>query len=285
MVTVKQVLDVTANPSLLHDATILANYDMNANALFVESSSGDIFAYTHRAPGKQAENEDSAGVLDFLDNSCVLAVADGMGGMPCGSEASKIAVESLRCSLDQSVPTGVGFREAILDSIEAANNKIAALGVGAGTTFAAVEIRHSVLRSYHIGDSVVLVVGQRGRIKLQTMSHSPVGYALEAGMLDENEAIRHDKRHFVSNILGNADMYVEIGSPVRLSRFDTVLVASDGLFDNLRVKEIVEIVRKGALSAVAQALIKKCSERMQQPEAGQPSKPDDIAFILFRRSH
>jgi len=275
---------VTNNPSLSYSATIIANRDMDENAQLVESRNGNIFVYAQRAPGKLTENEDSAGVFDFMNNACVLAVADGMGGMPCGSEASKIAIDSLCYSLGQSSQVESGFREPILNGIDAANHQISALGVGAGTTIAAVEISHNVLRPYHVGDSMILVVGQRGKIKLQTMSHSPVGYALEAGMLDENEAIHHDERHVVSNVVGNAEMRVEMGSPVKLSRFDTVLLASDGLFDNMKIQEVVATVRKGALGIIAQALINTCAQRMRQAELDHPSKPDDISFILFRRS-
>jgi len=273
----------TDNPISSCGAIIVANHDMDTTALLVESPNGDIYVYAHRAPGKLTKNEDSAGVFDCKDNACVLAIADGMGGMPCGSEASKIAISSLGASLRQSGIVESGFRGAILDGIETANASILALGVGAGTTLAAVEIDHNVLRPYHVGDSMILVVGQRGKIKLQTISHSPVGYALEAGMLDENEAIHHDERHVVSNVVGDVEMRVEMGSPIPLSRFDTVLVASDGLFDNMKMQEIVDVVRKGALDVVAQVLINTCGQRMKRPELDQPSKPDDISFILFRR--
>ena len=56
-------------------------------------------------------------------------------------------------------------------------------------------------RSYQIGDSEAMIVGQRGLIKLQTLPHSPTGFAVEAGFLDEREALHHAERHLVSNFL------------------------------------------------------------------------------------
>ena len=144
------------------------------------------------------------------------------------------------------------------------------------------EIQGRTVRPYHVGDSMVLVVGQRGKIKLQTVSHSPVGYAVESGMLDETEAMNHAERHLVSNIIGAADMRIEIGPTIELARFDTLLLASDGLFDNLHVDEIVQRVRKGPLKRVIRTLAEDCRRRMLDAEDDQPSKPDDLTFVAFR---
>jgi len=147
---------------------------------------------------------------------------------------------------------------------------------------AIAEIQGRTVRPYHVGDSMILVVGQRGKTKLQTISHSPVGYAVEAGLLDETEAMHHDQRHLVSNLIGTPDMRIEVGSTIELGRYDTLLLASDGLFDNLHTEEIVERIRKGPLKRVMRTLVEDCRRRMQQPEEGQPSKPDDLTFVVFR---
>jgi serine/threonine protein phosphatase PrpC len=62
-----------------------------------------------------------------------------------------------------------------------------------------------------------------------------------------------------------------------------VLVASDGLMDNVHVDEIIEIVRKGPLKDAVFALIELAGERMKKATGGQPSKPDDLSVILFRK--
>ena len=128
----------------------------------------------------------------------------------------------------------------------------------------------------------MLVVGQRGKIKLQTVSHSPVGYALESGLLEEEEALHHDQRHLISNMVGSAEMRIEVGSPIRLAPRDTVLLATDGLLDNLSLQEIVDGIRTGPLVGVVRHLVQNCGQRMREPEGDQPSKPDDVTFLLFR---
>jgi serine/threonine protein phosphatase PrpC len=70
---------------------------------------------------------------------------------------------------------------------------------------------------------------------------------------------------------------------VRLAQLDTVLLASDGLFDNLYIEEIVDCIRSGGLEQAMDRLLIACRRRMKKPGNGQPSKPDDLTFILVRR--
>lgn len=238
--------------------------------------------YSAPCPEKQGVNEDAAAVIPFSSESGILVVADGVGGLRAGEQASQLAVHGLRESLERASSEGLGLREAILNGFELANEAVAALGSGAATTLAVVEIQGRTVRPYHVGDSMILVVGQRGKVKLQTVSHSPVGYAVAAGLLDEMEALHHEERHLISNMLGAADMRIEIGSSLALAPRDTLLLASDGLFDNLHVEEIVERIRKGPLKRVLRTLADDTLERMRDPAGGEPSKPDDLTFIAFR---
>jgi serine/threonine protein phosphatase PrpC len=230
---------------------------------------------------ENTHNEDAAAVFSLADGSLLGMVADGMGGMPLGAQASALLVDSVRRSM--AGRDRRSLRDRLIDAIDEASEKIKALGVGAGSTLAAVEICDHVLRSCHVGDSMILVVGKRGRIKLETVSHSPVGYAVEAGLLDRDDALHHDERNVVSNMVGFPDMRIEIGPGIRLAPLDTVVLASDGLFDNLYVEEIAEIVRRGPLEQAMARLAAACEARMHSPPAAAPSKPDDLAFMLLRR--
>lgn len=243
---------------------------------------GTAAAYTHRAPGKDSENEDSLGLIPRSDGTAVLVVADGLGGLPAGDQASSTAVRQVSRKVAANDGTPPALREAILDAIEQANRMVITQGLGSGTTFAAVELDHGAVRPYHIGDSEILITGQRGRIKYQTISHSPVGYALEAGLIEADDAIYHEERHLVSNIIGSTEMRVEIGPRIEMAPRDTLVIASDGLFDNMPVDEIVNMIRTGPLAKAAQNLLAVCQSRMQQSSEVRPHKPDDLSFILFR---
>jgi serine/threonine protein phosphatase PrpC len=143
------------------------------------------------------------------------------------------------------------------------------------------EFLNGQVRSYHVGDSELMSVGQRGRIKLRVIPHSPTGFAVEAGLLDEDEAIEHDTRHLLFNVIGAPDMRIEIGTPVRVDDYDTVLLSSDGLLDNLFVDEIVRIIRCGDLANAADELTALALARMAGGDSG-PSKPDDLTIVLYR---
>ncbi len=243
---------------------------------------GEAVVFAARSPDKESANEDAAALIRLNGSAGILVVADGLGGSPAGEQASCLAIRELAAALRKEPADESSFRAAILDGIENANRAIGELGVGAGTTLALAEIQGRSVRPYHVGDSMILVVGQRGKIKLQTVSHSPVGYAVEAGMLDESEAMHHEQRHVVSNIIGSPDMRIEVGSTIELAPRDTLLLASDGLFDNLHIEEIVERIRKGPLTRAVQTLVEDTRRRMERPKEGQPCKPDDLTVVAFR---
>ena len=244
---------------------------------------GQAAMFSAVAPDKTTPNEDTVALVPVGQHAAVLLVADGAGGTPAGDQASSLAVTAMIAALGNVEDPEADLRNAILDGVESANQAVLELGGGSLTTLAVVEIREQQIRTYHVGDSMILVTGQRGRIKLQTVSHSPVGYAVEAGFLEEREALHHEDRHLVSNMAGCTDMRIEIGPAVDLAPRDTLVVASDGLFDNLHIDEIVEQVRKGPLGAAAQRLADDATSRMLSPQPDHPSKPDDLSFILYRR--
>jgi serine/threonine protein phosphatase PrpC len=241
---------------------------------------GTAIAFSARAPDKERANEDAGAVHAVSKSAAVLVVADGVGGGPAGHRAAGLAVESVVGAVRRT-SRGSTLRTAILDGFEQANRDILALGIGATTTMAAVEIQDGTVRPYHVGDSEILIVGQRGKVKLQTISHSPVGYALESGLLYADDALEHEDRHLVSNVLGTEGMRIELGPRVTLAPLDTLLLASDGLFDNLALEEIVELLRKGPLESVGSQLAAAARRRMLASDDGR-GKPDDLTFIAFR---
>ena len=240
----------------------------------------DIAVFSACAPGKDTPNEDSAIVLPCDSDGVIIAIADGAGGYAGGDLASRIAVEALAEAF--AAPGELPVRAVILNAFELAHARIIDQTDSAATTFAVVELSSKAIRTYHAGDSGVLLTGGRGRIRLQTVSHSPTGYGVESGLLDEDDALHHDERHIVSNLLGLEPMSVEIGSPLDLAARDTVVLASDGLFDNVYPDEICEAVRKGPVGDACQTLIDIVRNRMAATVEGEPSKPDDLTVVLMR---
>jgi PPM family protein phosphatase len=260
---------------------IFCQRDMEKVELF-RFAGGAAAVFTTRSPGKETPNEDAAAVIFSDEQSGVLVVADGLGGLRSGELASQTVVDSLAHALESPAGEDGSLRTGILDGIEEGNRRLCEMAIGAATTLAAVEIRGRSVRPFHVGDSVILVVGQRGRIKLQTVSHSPIGFAVESGLLDAADAIHHEDRHLVSNVVGTPEMRIEIGSVVTLAPRDTLLIASDGLVDNLHVSEIVDRVRVGPLKKAVRRLARDVRQRMTTADPAHPSKPDDLTIVAFR---
>ena len=236
--------------------------------------------YTHRSPVKTTENEDSLALIPINTTTGILAVADGVGGHINGAAASRTTIEAIEALAEDADPEEL--RTTILNAIELANQSILQNNPGAATTLAVVELCGKQVRTYHAGDSIILVTGQRGKRKLMTTAHSPVGYAVESGMLDEDDAVHHEARHLVSNVVGTTEMSIEMGAGIELATRDTLLVASDGLFDNLYLDEIINIIRTGPLEKCAETLVAQAQQRMHNVEDAQPQHPDDLSFILYR---
>ena len=266
-----------------NEARVFFDRDHLSDALFTIGG-GSLALYSSRSPYKDGANEDAVGILATGPDSAVIAVADGVGGAPAGSRASARAIECVLHAVQQAMRDEQDLRHSLLNGFDAANEQVLSLGVGAATTLTAVEINGCEIRAFHVGDSFMLITGQRGKVKLQTIPHSPVGYGIESGLLDEKEAMYHKERHLISNMVGTANMRIDVGSPYDLAPNDTLVLSTDGLSDNLHMAEIVECVRKGPLRKVAAKLARMATGRMEEKRPDVPSKPDDLTFLIFRLS-
>jgi PPM family protein phosphatase len=241
---------------------------------------GEIALLSVGAPGcGPRQNEDAAAVVFESTGRGLLIVSDGVGGARQGRQAAHRAVSAL-CDAVRGAD-GIQ-RSSVISGIEQAQNDVLSLR-GAACTLTVVELGLKSFRPYQIGDSMTLVVGGKGKLKFQSLAHGPTGYALAAGYLNEHEALEHPALNVVYNVLGIEEMFIDLGSALNLAPRDTVLVASDGLFDNLYHQEIVSQICQGSLQHVAQKLYELSLERMLNSTNGTPSKPDDLTFVMYRQ--
>ena len=245
------------------------------------TGTGVAWGATRRSPGKSTPNEDSAALWSLWPGNTVIALADGLGGAPSGAKASRLAIEAISAALD-GAEAGEDLRPRILDAFELANRIVLDLKIGAGATLVVVEVTDGVVRAYHAGDSVAMLVGQRGRLKFETIPHSPVGYGVASGMLGEEESMDHEDRSLISNCVGSAEMHLDVGAPVQMSMHDTLLLASDGVVDNVHRSDLVEMIRSGALERAAEGLDGRVQLTMAEGEGDLAGHCDDATFVLYR---
>lgn len=228
-----------------------------------------------RPPGRPGE--DAAAVLDCGPDALLLAVADGMGGQRGGARASKVAVETLA----EQIAVGSSRPAHVVEAYDAAQVRTKGKrGAGATTMVAALVTREGV-RLFNVGDSEAMLLNTRGRIKMRTTAQSPVGYLAAAGALTPDEALLHDYRHLLSSAIGIDAMRLEVCPQVPAGRSDTLVLGSDGMFDNVFEHEILDFIRMRNLENAGDRLAELVGARMR-PGAGPPSKTDDMSFMLFR---
>ena len=258
--------------------------DMEAGIL-ANIGAGSCAFHTQQSPFKSTGNEDSIGIVSLDDETTVLMVADGMGGYDNGKEASEITVKSVIDALQSmsgQVLNRVLLRQALSTGIEVACTHIHHYYPHAGTTIAIVIVQGMLMSTCHAGDSEIIVVDKNGKLKYSTVSHSPVGQAFARGLITEQQAIFHPRRHVVSNVVGMTHTILDFGKSYQLEKTDTLLVGTDGIFDNLFQDEILTIISNGSLQESSKKLTDTCLQRMHNFVEGIPHKPDDFSYTLFR---
>lgn len=250
----------------------------------IELGSREVVVFSARSPAKTTRNEDSLAVVAWPD-ALLVVLADGVGGQPGGGNASERAVQVLvdrfKNVNDDQISMDV-FRGGVLDAFELANAEIRNLGNGSATTLTALTIVGNRVRVFNVGDSSTLICGGKGKLKFENTAHSPTGYAIAAGILDSDDALHHDERHLISNIVGSPEMHIDIGPVQKIRPRDRVVVASDGLWDNMYVDEINEAARVVPLYKAAGIIYRTCRTRMLREGGTLPGHPDDLSFVVIR---
>lgn len=245
----------------------------------VEHPLGVVAVVSVRCPEAPGPNEDAALVLALASGDLLLAVADGVGGLPGGAAAARLALETLADAMAHwRGEPGAG----LLSAFDAANAAVLETRIGSACTLAAAVVGAGVARAAHAGDALVMVVGQRGRMKFATLAHNPTSYAVEAGLLTEREAIRHEDRPLVTNLVGSAEMRVDVGPTVALAPRDSLLLASDAAADNLVPEELADTVRTGDVESAVERARDAARARMLRGGPHGPGHPDDLTLLVFR---
>jgi PPM family protein phosphatase len=204
-------------------------------------------------------NEDSCGFRIPDDHTAAAAlgaifiVADGIGGIGRGEEASRVAIETILATyydpdLDDDDP-----RERIIAAIQDANEAVRArartLNVTMmGTTLAGVVIVAQKVYLFNVGDSrIYLLRGQH--ITQVTADHSSI---------DVHESFAKAK---LTAFIGQLQPILPHLITQELQKDDTLLICSDGLWGLVEQNEIASIVQQHVPQKAVEKLIQKVYER------------------------
>jgi serine/threonine protein phosphatase PrpC len=239
-------------------------------------SAGQVAVFSCPSTNQAEDNQDSAGFIPLRDNEVVLALSDGAGGHQGGQNASQTIIKALIDELLHDDNHDQLIRASVLNALETANKTIIETKSGAGATACVVTIEKNIFRPFHVGDSIIAVIGQKGKLVYRNIEHSPIGYALRSELVDEKE-IANAASNEVFNLVGNAEMHIELGPEIELKSNDTIFICSDGITDIISLEECLKMIRAGEFSLVANQLADKFYQTTENIE-----NKDDATFILFR---
>lgn len=218
-------------------------------------------------------NEDS--VLVRTDRG-LWAVADGMGGHEAGDVASAMVADALR-----GLPIVYGLDEMVESAIEAlgrVNGELLALaGDGGrsrtiGTTVVGLAIADGQFRCFWAGDSRAYRV-RHGQIRRLSRDHSLVQDLVDAGMLNPDEAERHENANIITRAVGVSEQLQVDSSAGEAEPGDLYLLASDGLTRLVDDRELLEELTSAPLEEAADRLIETVLDR---------GAPDNVSIVITK---
>lgn len=242
-------------------------------------------AFTENGWGYKPRNEDA---YLIMPHQKVLALCDGMGGHPGGDVASGMAVDFLEYGMAQGMNLG--------DAIALANQAILIRGQSdprlggrhpMGCTLAAIQLRHSLLKVAHMGDTRVLVV-RNGKLIFTSQDHTKGQELLREGLVDGPTAF--ELNHILNRALGmdfiQARRDIAMGS-IELKPGDRVGIFTDGITDNFfdpafRLDELQKFMARGSLTEAADCIVEEVQSRISSERlpSGFEPKPDNISLAL-----
>lgn len=248
-------------------------------------------------PGRQRqENEDTYGLSasqpggrlaprgylhvtpapQLAERGQLFVVADGMGGHNAGALASALAAQAIF----QAYYSGplADPRTSLLRAIDAANQALLAQSQAGdpaladmGTTVVAAIVLGDQVTVAHVGDSRCYLVNASG-VQQITQDHTWVREQMQAGVLTEEEALRHPYRHVLSRSLGRSDAQAEALSLV-LQAGDRLVLCSDGLSNQVAAHELQSIVLRNPSQVAAEQLVALANQR---------GGPDNITVVVVQ---
>jgi serine/threonine protein phosphatase PrpC len=187
--------------------------------------------------GKMREENEDMFYVD--DSKRVYAVADGLGGLPCGALASKLAIKLLGKSIEKESNGKLNFEDLfnnINETVYIEGKKVSE-EVGIGTTLTVIHLKHNYMDIGHIGDCTAYICRNKKWHKLTT-DHTMEEEIRSRLAPDDDTEIPDYFSHTLTRCIGQQG---EIETDVYkkdLKTGDRILICSDGISKILTEEEL-----------------------------------------------
>lgn len=216
----------------------------------------------------RATNQDN-----WLAESALYGVADGMGGHRGGETASRVALQVFRNAIGQKKPDADALRMAV----EAANRRVFDMAShdetlkGMGTTMSMIWADEKRLLIAHVGDSRIYRL-RDGKLHQVTDDHSFVAELVRNNIITPEMAKTHPNRNIITRAVG-VDPFVEVDIlEEELLPGDRWLICSDGLHGMVEDSEMEQILTEMELEDAAERLMSRALEN---------GGVDNVTFVLL----
>lgn len=205
-------------------------------------------------------------------------VADGIGGMGFGEEASTVATNTLLATYYDPKNPDPDPMNRLQIAMQVANNAVIAkageLGrTLIGTTAAGIIVHPREVVLFNVGDARVYRI--RGNsIERISKDQSVLEEQLALGLITEEEAAQGRNMN-VTAFVGQPGGVEPIYSRIMPQADDIFLICSDGLWDLVKEAELVQIITKNPPESAMQQLVAMVLDR---------GAPDNTTGIIVRLS-
>jgi protein phosphatase len=194
--------------------------------------------------GMRRQQQDAFGLSDPEASPFIAVIADGMGGMKNGAEASRTAIREFLGAM--------GAGQAPVDALQLANAAVYQIGVdageaeGTGTTLAAVFLADARMGWISVGDSQIYLA-RDGELSTVNAEHS---YLLDLYVdvireeMDLAKARLDPQKDALTSFVGLESLIKIDQSPPSfpLRTGDRIMICSDGLYRALDDNDILSIL-------------------------------------------
>ena len=194
-------------------------------------------------------NEDRAGAYTNAKGNILLIVCDGMGGYQKGEKAAQIALDVISESFikKQKFINALFARAWLIKIAKEANRQVYEKATSdeqyknMGTTLSVALIYEDTLFSVQVGDSRIYEL-KDNQLRQLTDDQTYVNYLYKTGKITKEEMATHPKRHVLINAVGMSPN-VELDFASHQYSNSSILVCSDGLYNNCNQNAIMSILR------------------------------------------
>ena len=219
----------------------------------IKESTGQIFVMPYNAQhiGARDEQQDYFSYSDLMDGETIAkygsaaVLADGMGGMGNGAEASSAGVSEFLGAYAEYIDSGSSIEEALMFALDSANERVNTLG-GAGSTLIGIVIKDNLLHWVSVGDSRLYLMrnGVMRQLNKEHVYSEILDERYSNGEISYEEAMNDPERYALTSYLGIPEIETVDRNSDDFPLFigDCIMMCSDGLYKVMSDEEIAAVL-------------------------------------------